>query len=223
MNRKNIILIAGVLVIIIGIYLSLALQPTLENDRMVDTDSANNNTGQDAGQDNIDQGNAVPENQFRDAEFVFYNSDGSISWHLNSGVINNYSGRDILELSGVEINARTSDIDNGENSNIDEIVSGEMLYQLSADNSFYNIDSGKIEIRGPINIQKDQIKITTGKLDWQDGSNELTATGGIRIEAVTFTVTGSELTADLAINNIKINGSEEEQAFLSWEKGSDSN
>ncbi|MFP4015625.1 MAG: hypothetical protein ACLFUI_01215 [Halanaerobiales bacterium] len=250
MNRKNVFLIIGVVVIILGIYLSLSLPPTLENNQTEESNSGENSTGQNpTGQENV-KDNLEPANQFKDAEFVFYNDDGSISWHLRSSIISNYSGdtdRNMLELSPIEVNARASDVGKGNNSdnmntrdnrnngddwnNIDNrnngdtenTGSGEVLYQLSADNSLYDIYSGEMEINGPVSIVKDQLKMTAGRLNWQEGTDELSATGGIRIESPSFTMTGSKLQTDMALKHIIIKGNEEEQAYLSWEKGSDSN
>ena len=207
MHKKLIILLAGVIIIIIGVYLSLNLQPEFDN-----------NVNQDSQGDLV-----IPENQFKEVQLVFYNSDGSISWHLESSIINNYTGRKILELSPVEIDAVKTLLNIDEDNRGDSSSSSQLIYQLEGRDSIYDINTGEIEINGPIKMTKDDIIFSTAKLKWQDGRDFLLGTGGVRIESPYFSIMGEELEADLALNNIVVNGKAEKQAFFTWEKGSDSN
>lgn len=70
----------------------------------------------------------------------------------------------MLELFPVNITALTAE--------------EEILYKLYANNSLYELDSGLMEISGPIEIIKDQLNFQAARISWQDGGDLLLATGG---------------------------------------------
>jgi len=195
-------LLVGVVIVIIGVSLSLNFQPGFDNNESIDTES--------------DNSNLVADNQFKEAQFIFYNSDASVAWYLESSIINNYTQKNILELTSIEIDAKRDTLKGN-------IFNGQLIYQLIANDALYNINTGQIEINGPINIVKDQIKVQTNKLNWQDGKSTLVATEGVSIESPYFSLKGEEMKADLALNDIVIKGKGKNQAFFTWPKGSDSN
>ncbi len=205
-------MLVGVVIVIIGVFLSLNFQPSFDNNEIINTEPDNSN---------------IVDNQFKEAQFIFYNSDASIAWHLESGIINNYTQKNILELTSIEIDARRTlkveEVAENSDVNSDIIFNGQFIYQLIANDALYNIKTGQIEINGPINIVKDQIKFYTNKLNWQDGKGTLIATEGISIVAPYFSLRGEEMKADLALNDILITGKDKKQAFFSWPKGSGSN
>ncbi len=202
MDNKLIFLLVGVVIVIIGVSLSLNFQPGFDNNESIDTES--------------DNSNLVADNQFKEAQFIFYNSDASVAWYLESSIINNYTQKNILELTSIEIDAKRDTLKGN-------IFNGQLIYQLIANDALYNINTGQIEINGPINIVKDQIKVQTNKLNWQDGKSTLVATEGVSIESPYFSLKGEEMKADLALNDIVIKGKGKNQAFFTWPKGSDSN
>lgn len=203
MKNKAIFLLIGVIIIIIGVYFSLRYQPELN-----------------PGSDSIESGenNIIPEDQFKDVQLFFYNSDGSIVWHLESELLNNYNQNRVLDLSPVQIAAVESSDSrfNGENYSAEQV-----LYYLTASDSSYNIDSGIIGLAGPIEINKDEITFRAVNLTWQEGKDRISATGGVSIESPDFHIKGENLEGDIALDNVSISG-KEEQAFFTWKKGSDS-
>ena len=112
MKNKTILILTGIIIIITGIFFSLHYQPESLQDNPV----------------NPAEENLEPGDQFKNVQLVFFNSDGSISWHLDSESINNLTRQRVLELFPVNITAITE----GE----------EVLYNLHAHNSYYNLDSG---------------------------------------------------------------------------------
>ncbi len=209
MDKKLRYLLVGVVIIIIGVFLSLNLEPNFDNQEIINTEP--------------DSGNIVPDNQFKEVQFVLYNGDASIAWHLESGIINNYTQDKILDLSPIEIDAVRTALDT---DNVDingDKISEQLIYQLEAKDSIYNINTGEIEINGPIFINKGEIEFHTKKLNWQDGKDLLIATEGVNIQSPYFSLMGEEMRADIALNNVLVKGKDENQAFFSWQKGSDSN
>lgn len=209
MDNKLKLLLVGVVIIIIGVFLSLNLQPDFDNNEIINTEA-----------DNI---NIVPDNQFKEVQFVLYNGDASIAWHLESDIINNYTQNKILELSPIEIDAVRITLETGDADINGDNISEQLIYQLEGKESIYNINTGVIEINGPINIVKGEIKLNTSKLAWQDGKDLLIATEGVRIQSPYFSLMGEEMRADIALNDLVVMGKDENQAFFSWQKGSDSN
>ncbi len=209
MDKKLTFLLVGVVIIIIGVILSLNIQPDFDNNKIINTEP--------------DNSNLVPDNQFKDVQFVLYNGDASIAWQLESGIINNYSENKILELSPIEIDAVRIGLDTDDADSNGDKISERLIYQLEGKEAIYNINTGEIEIKGPINIIKDEIKFYTSKLDWQDGKALLKATGGVTIDSPYFSLLGREMNADLALNDVVVKGEDENQAFFTWKKGSDSN
>lgn len=186
----------GVIIIIIGISFSLRFKPDINNNFDII------NSGEDI---------TAPEDQFKDVEIIFYNSDASISWYLESDIISNYNQEKSLNLSSVRITAFQN-----------EIEEGPILYYLTGDDLVYDIESGLINLFGPIEIIKDEIIFKTGNLKWQDRKDILSGSGGIIIESPDFLIKGENMEADLGFKNITINASEQERAFFTWEKGSGS-
>lgn len=136
MKNKTILILTGIIIIITGIFFSLHYQPESLQDNPV----------------NPAEENLEPGDQFKNVQLVFFNSDGSISWHLDSESINNLTRQRVLELFPVNITAITE----GE----------EVLYNLHAHNSYYNLDSGLIQIAGPIEIIKDQLSFQAANISW---------------------------------------------------------
>ncbi|MFI5359584.1 MAG: LPS export ABC transporter periplasmic protein LptC [Halanaerobiales bacterium] len=191
MKNKTILILTGIIIIITGIFFSLHYQPESLQDNPV----------------NPAEENLEPGDQFKNVQLVFFNSDGSISWHLDSESINNLTRQRVLELFPVNITAITE----GE----------EVLYNLHAHNSYYNLDSGLIQIAGPIEIIKDQLSFQAANISWQDGGDFLLATGGIYIHSPDFIIEGESLESDLSLNRVTIKGSTEKQAYFTWKDGSD--
>lgn len=191
MKNKTILILTGIIIIITGIFFSLHYQPESLQDNPV----------------NPAEENLEPGDQFKNVQLVFFNSDGSISWHLDSESINNLTRQRVLELFPVNITAITE----GE----------EVLYNLHAHNSYYNLDSGLIQIAGPIEIIKDQLSFQAANISWQDGGDFLLATGGIYIHSPDFIIEGESLESDLSLNRVTIKGSTEKQAYFIWKDGSD--
>lgn len=191
MKNKTILILTGIIIIITGIFFSLHYQPESLQDNPV----------------NPAEENLEPGDQFKNVQLVFFNSDGSISWHLDSESINNLTRQRVLELYPVNITAITE----GE----------EVLYNLHAHNSYYNLDSGLIQIAGPIEIIKDQLSFQAANISWQDGGDFLLATGGIYIHSPDFIIEGESLESDLSLNRVTIKGSTEKQAYFTWKDGSD--
>jgi len=191
LKNKTILILTGIIIIITGIFFSLHYQPESLQDNPV----------------NPAEENLEPGDQFKNVQLVFFNSDGSISWHLDSESINNLTRQRVLELFPVNITAITE----GE----------EVLYNLHAHNSYYNLDSGLIQIAGPIEIIKDQLSFQAANISWQDGGDFLLATGGIYIHSPDFIIEGESLESDLSLNRVTIKGSTEKQAYFTWKDGSD--
>lgn len=193
MNKKAILILTGIIIIFVGIFISLRYQPELIQN----------------GPGELEEENLLPGDQFKNVQLVFFNSDGSISWHLDSESINNFTRHRVLELFPVNITAITGQ--------------EEILYNLYARNSLYDLDSGLMEISGPIEIIKDQLSFQAARISWQDGKDFLLATGGIYIDSPDFIIEGESLETDLTLNRVIIKGTEERQAYLTWEDGSDQN
>lgn len=191
MKNKTILILTGIIIIITGIFFSLHYQPESLQDNPV----------------NPAEENLEPGDQFKNVQLVFFNSDGSISWHLDSESINNLTRQRVLELFPVNITAITEE--------------EEVLYNLHAHNSYYNLDSGLIQIAGPIEIIKDQLSFQAANISWQDGGDFLLATGGIYIHSPDFIIEGESLESDLSLNRVTIKGSTEKQAYFTWKDGSD--
>lgn len=191
MKNKTILILTGIIIIITGIFFSLHYQPESLQDNPV----------------NPAEENLEPGDQFKNVQLVFFNRDGSVSWHLDSESINNLTRQRVLELFPVNITAITE----GE----------EVLYNLHAHNSYYNLDSGLIQIAGPIEIIKDQLSFQAANISWQDGGDFLLATGGIYIHSPDFIIEGESLESDLSLNRVTIKGSTEKQAYFTWKDGSD--
>lgn len=192
MKNRTFYFLAGIIIIIIGIFFSLHYQPDLIPDNEII---------------DLEEKNLLPEDQLKNVQLVFYNSDASVSWHLDSELINNYTQSQILELFPVNIAAVNEE--------------GQLLYNMDASDTLYNLNSGIIELTGPIKIKKDQIIFQTAKINWQDGKDILSATGGIFIESPAFLIKGESLESDLTLNNVVITGKEGEQAYFTWKDGSD--
>ncbi len=193
MKNRRILILLGLIIIIVGIYMSLHYQP----------ERIQNKPGE------LEEDNLLPGDQFKNVQLVFFNSDASISWHLDSESINNFARQRVLELFPVNITALTAE--------------EEILYKLYANNSLYELDSGLMEISGPIEIIKDQLNFQAARISWQDGGDLLLATGGIYIHSHDFIIEGDSLETDLSLNRITIMGGERKQAYFTWKDGSDQN
>ena len=191
MKNKTILILTGIIVIITGIYLSLRYQPGHLQD----------------GPGVLEEEQLEPGDQFKNVQLVFFNSDASVSWHLESGSINNLARQRVLELFPVNITALTAE--------------EELLYNLHALNSLYDLDSGQIQIAGPVEIIKDELSFQAANISWQDGGDFLLATGGIYIHSPDFIIEGESLESDLTLNRVTIKGSVEKQAHFTWKDGSD--
>jgi hypothetical protein len=193
LKNRRILILLGLIIIIVGIYMSLHYQP----------ERIQNKPGE------LEEDNLLPGDQFKNVQLVFFNSDASISWHLDSESINNFARQRVLELFPVNITALTAE--------------EEILYKLYANNSLYELDSGLMEISGPIEIIKDQLNFQAARISWQDGGDLLLATGGIYIHSPDFIIEGDSLETDLSLNRITIMGGEGKQAYFTWKDGSDQN
>jgi len=195
LKNKTILMLIGVIIIIIGVFFSLRFQPEMNNN------SDLINSGEDT---------SAPEDQFTDVELVLYNSDASISWLLKSDKISNYNQEKLLSLLSVKITAFRN-----------EIEESTILYYLTGDDLKYDLESGIINLTGPIDIIKDEIVFRTGHLQWQDRKDTLSGSGGIIIQAPDFLIKGENMEADLGLNNIIIDAQGQERAYFTWERGSD--
>jgi LPS export ABC transporter protein LptC len=217
-DKKTILFIITGLIIIIGIYFSLNYQPGTNQNSPALGQKQNSPEGQKQGKGQRD---TIPDNQFKGAQLVFFNSDGSITLHLDSKLINNYSRKNHLNLSTVKIDVSETEVASDKDK-ID-LSGGKLLYTLTAVNSIYNTDTGVISLNGPVRIDKDKINLTAGQVIWQDKKDIISGTGGIKIESPSFIINGGSFRADLALNSLRITGKKGEQAAYIWKKGSGSN
>ncbi|MFW6021976.1 MAG: LPS export ABC transporter periplasmic protein LptC [Halanaerobiaceae bacterium] len=215
-NNKTILLIICTLLIIIGVFFSLSYQPDINKEES-NTDVTENREER-------------PSNQFRDIQLVFFNSDKTIAWYMNSSRVENYSDRNLLDMSIIEIDAHSgSSIDNlqidnnilkkNTNTTFNE---GDILYSIVAERSTYNTQSGHLDLLGPINIQKESILMKTDHLEWVEGDSLLSGSGGININSPDFNIKGEKMAANFSLNIITVTGNDNTQANITWEKGSES-
>lgn len=198
-NKKLVILIIISIIIITGIAFSLTYQP--ENSHRISDSGIKNDL--------------KPDNQIKNIKLTLFNSDRSISWQMESDEIKNYREDALLELKPIQISAnkeRDQNYDEGEyNKNGKNII-----YTIMAKESIYQTTSGKININGPVRINKDKFALTSGQLTWQDGEDNIYGQEGVSISSPFFIINGEEFIADIALKKLTISGDEDEQVFLKW-------
>lgn len=217
LDKKLLLLSICLLIVVFGIFFSLLHQrdtyQTMEGDY-----------------EELDMDVKRPDNFFRDVGLLFFNEEGTISWQLESAEIKGFSQESVLDLIGVEVNVlelKETDSINNENrisySDISNSSNLKKLYDLNASNANYRINEGMLELSGPIIINHDKVQLELGSLILEDGARNIFAEDGVKVKSSDFLIEGKTLEADFALRNITIEGDEDEQAYLSWEKGSDSN
>lgn len=216
LDKKLLLLGTCILIVVFGIFFSLFYQRDTYQSNVVDYEESD-----------IDL--QKPDNFFREVGLMFFNDQATISWQLESTEIKGFSRENILDLISVKVNvfeAKENDSFDNEDritySNLSNSSKIKKLYDLNASEANYNINDGLLELSGPVIINRDNINLELGSVLLEDGAKSILAENGVRLKSPDYILKGSSLESDFALSDITIKGDNQEQAYLSWEKGSDS-
>ncbi len=143
------------------------------------------------------------DKEFAEVDFTLYNSNKTIKWNLNASEISHFEDDNLLQLLPVEI--RVYEINDDD----------ELLYSIKAEEGEYHNQPGFIELKGPINLSRDQTAINLNKLKWKQDEDRISGDGDVLIENPRFKISGEKLFTDSSLKKIEIEGGDE-QAELQW-------
>lgn len=143
------------------------------------------------------------DKEFAEVDFTLYNSNKTIKWNLNASEISHFENDNLLQLLPVEI--RVYEINDDD----------ELLYSIKAEEGEYHNQPGFIELKGPINLSRDQTAINLNKLKWKQDEDRISGEGDVLIENPRFKISGEKLFTDSSLKKIEIEGGDE-QAVLQW-------
>lgn len=143
------------------------------------------------------------DKEFAEVDFTLYNSNKTIKWNLNASEISHFEDDNLLQLLPVEI--RVYEINDDD----------ELLYSIKAEEGEYHNQPGFIELKGPINLSRDQTAINLNKLKWKQDEDRISGEGDVLIENPRFKISGEKLFTDSSLKKIEIEGGDE-QAVLQW-------
>src|SRR5690554_3803942 len=146
----------------------------------------------------VEEGQQNSERGFKDIQLTVYGSgERELRWLINSEFVESSSGSDgtYLYFSPLEIDVLDPEIE-------------EIIYDISAvEASLYTV-SGNLELKGPLLLEKDGLKLSMDTLQLVDGANIFSGSGNINFSSPSFQLSGQHLEADLELDIISVSGDE---------------
>jgi LPS export ABC transporter protein LptC len=197
-KRKIFILVFIVVIIVIGLWFSL-----------IPSEQAKKPESKTGQTDSGDKGNKdLPDREFSGIDFSIYNSDKTIKWKLAAENVKQFENKDILKLYPIRVNVY--------NVNNEK----ELLYTFQAEKGRYLNKEGLLDIKGPVSIKKDKIKLTLDDLNWQRKKDKLTGKK-INFSSPKYSVNAASFRANSELSYFVFYGDKQKKASFTWEESAD--
>lgn len=167
---------------------------------------------------------------FKNVDFVLFNEPKTVKWLMKAETMHQQEQRERVRLNPVAVDAFESGPEEAGDSqgevtdaSLEELTrkqGGPPLYDLTGEEGWYFSRERRLEVSGPVTINRKPYTLNSTSLTWYQQQNQVEGKGGVELEGPDFVLTGDYFEADTALTYFRVSG-QDKQAHLIWEEQGD--